>query len=68
MQKSIDATVRRRAREACEYCRMPQALYRYRFQVDHVIAEAPREDGVGESRIGLPSLQSSQRAQHRRRG
>ena len=27
-----------RAGGACEYCRMPQAFYRARYQIDHVIA------------------------------
>ena len=46
MAKSIDAAVRRRAKQACEYCRMPQALYRYRFQIDHIIAEKHRGKAV----------------------
>ena len=31
--------VRRRAGRRCEYCQMPEAYYRTRFQVDHVIAQ-----------------------------
>jgi len=42
MEKAIDAAVRRRARGICEYCRTPQAAYRYRFQIDHVVAQQHR--------------------------
>ena len=39
MKSSLEAAVRRRARDACEYCRIPQAAYRLSFQLDHVIAK-----------------------------
>jgi hypothetical protein len=39
MKISLEATVRRRARDACEYCQLPQSAYRLSFQLDHVIAK-----------------------------
>jgi hypothetical protein len=38
MDEALRDLVRRRAGDACEYCRMPQRFYRARFQVEHVIA------------------------------
>lgn len=38
MDQALDHKVRQRANEICEYCRMPQAFYRQRFPIDHVIA------------------------------
>ncbi len=38
MDKALEREVWRRAGNACEYCRMPQAFYDTRHQVDHVIA------------------------------
>ncbi len=43
MDESIAAQVRRRARYACEYCRMPQRFYpTILFPIDHVIAKQHR--------------------------
>src|SRR5437868_13999809 len=39
MRRSISRIVQRRARDICEYCRMPHRFYRTDFQVDHIIAE-----------------------------
>jgi hypothetical protein len=36
---SLRDSVRHRANDTCEYCQMPQALYRSSFQPDHIIAE-----------------------------
>lgn len=38
----LDRRVRDRAKGVCEYCRLPQAAYRLRFQIDHIIAEQHR--------------------------
>jgi hypothetical protein len=38
MNKALDRRVRTRAKNACEYCRMPQSAYRFRFPIDHIIA------------------------------
>lgn len=38
MEAALANEVRRRARHACEYCRMPQAFYRTPFELDHIIA------------------------------
>lgn len=35
----LDRKVRERARGACEYCRLPEAIYDFRFQIDHIIAK-----------------------------
>jgi hypothetical protein len=42
MDKSLEQEVWRRAKNTCEYCRMPQAFYRTRHQIDHIIAEQHR--------------------------
>jgi HNH endonuclease len=39
MKGSLEATVGRRSRNACEYCRIPQAAYRLSVQIDHIIAK-----------------------------
>ena len=39
MSKAIDDYVRQRAGNACEYCQMPQAYDRPKFEIDHVVAE-----------------------------
>lgn len=40
MDPSLADAVRRRANDACEYCRMPQALYpTVPFPIDHIIAQ-----------------------------
>jgi hypothetical protein len=38
MDDDLRDLVWRRAGGVCEYCRMPQALLRLRFEIDHVIA------------------------------
>jgi hypothetical protein len=42
MKSSLETTVRRRARDSCEYCRLPQSAYRLSFQLDHVVAKQHR--------------------------
>src|SRR5436309_1771575 len=39
MDAALEQAVWTRAGNACEYCCMPQALYRIPFQIDHIIAE-----------------------------
>ena len=36
MDLELDRLVRERARGACEYCHMPQAIRRLRFPIDHI--------------------------------
>ncbi len=36
---NLDRRVRERAKELCEYCRLPQAFYPWTFQIDHIVAE-----------------------------
>jgi len=36
---SIEDIVWRRAAGCCEYCQIPQALYKLPFQIDHIIAK-----------------------------
>src|SRR4051812_6295048 len=38
-KKSLVQDVWQRAKGRCEYCQMPQAFYRTRHQIDHIIAE-----------------------------
>ena len=38
MEQALIAQVWQRARETCEYCRMPQSCDLLTFQVDHIIA------------------------------
>jgi hypothetical protein len=38
MPANLDDLVRRRARNLCEYCRLPQAYSRAPFELDHIIA------------------------------
>ncbi len=39
MNPDLAQTVRERAGERCEYCRIPQSALQFRFQIDHIIAE-----------------------------
>jgi hypothetical protein len=39
MDPHVAQAVRSRAREACEYCLLPQSVRRLRFQVEHIIAK-----------------------------
>lgn len=39
MRKALKELVWRRAKGACEYCLMPQELYRLPFQIDHIHAK-----------------------------
>lgn len=47
MQKALEAFVRTRAHDCCEYCRLPQAFDPSAFQVDHVIARQHNGATVG---------------------
>jgi hypothetical protein len=38
VNSSLVAIVRKRARECCEYCQLPQAHHRAEFEIDHIIA------------------------------
>ena len=38
IERTLDEAVRRRAGDACEYCRLPQSARRLKFPIDHVIA------------------------------
>jgi hypothetical protein len=39
MDNALEQLVRHRAKDACEYCRLPQRFSRLTFPVDHVIAQ-----------------------------
>jgi hypothetical protein len=39
MNKALDRRVRSRAGLACEYCKLPQSAYTFRFPLDHIIAQ-----------------------------
>jgi 5-methylcytosine-specific restriction endonuclease McrA len=38
MQRALDTLVRERARQCCEYCRLPQEHAAITFPIDHIIA------------------------------
>jgi hypothetical protein len=38
MDKALAWEVRDRAHSLCEYCRMPEAVRRFEFVIDHIIA------------------------------
>jgi HNH endonuclease len=38
MDRDLDNRIRKRARQVCEYCHMPQGAYRFTFPIDHIIA------------------------------
>lgn len=39
MEAALDRQVRQRANHCCEYCKLPQSVYRFRFPIDHIIAQ-----------------------------
>ena len=39
MRKSLDRQVRERARNCCEYCKLPAAISVFTFPIDHIIAD-----------------------------
>ncbi|OYV78619.1 MAG: hypothetical protein B7Z73_19520, partial [Planctomycetia bacterium 21-64-5] len=47
MNVALERLVWQRANDACEYCRMPQALDAAPFQIDHIIAH--KHGGVTEA-------------------
>jgi hypothetical protein len=46
---NLDRVVRNRAKNACEYCLMPQSARRLIFQIDHIIARQHRGPTVLEN-------------------
>jgi hypothetical protein len=46
MEEALDRYVRRRARDRCEYCLLPESASRLRHVVDHVVA---RQHGGGST-------------------
>ncbi|HVA50793.1 MAG TPA: HNH endonuclease signature motif containing protein [Pirellulales bacterium] len=48
MDAALDRRVRERANDCCEYCRLPQSAYKFRFPVDHIIAR----QHAGETTFG----------------
>ena len=42
MYAALDSEIRRCAADACEYCHLPQFVYRFRFPIDHIIARQHR--------------------------
>lgn len=49
IDRALAQAVRRRAGEACEYCRLPQSARRLKFPIDHVIAQQHRGPTVSEN-------------------
>lgn len=46
MDSALSILVRERAEGCCEYCRLPQAWSRVRFEIDHVIPRKHRGRSV----------------------
>jgi HNH endonuclease len=60
MTRVLEQEVRNRAAGLCEYCHAPQALYRERFQIDHITAK--QHGGKTESRnLALCCLECNRR-------
>lgn len=49
MNRELEALVRERAGDRCEYCRFPQAFAELPFQFDHVIAKKHHGDTTSEN-------------------
>ena len=64
------APVAARAAHRCEYCRAPEVIFNFRFEVEHIIPLFPRLERSLESRLGVSGMQYLQsRLSHRfRRG
>jgi hypothetical protein len=45
----LDRRVRERAQDRCEYCRLPQSIYRFRFPIDHIIAQQHEGKAIGSN-------------------
>lgn len=60
MESLLSREVWRRARAACEYCRLPQALTPLPFQIDHVIARQHRGETSLEN-LALSCLSCNKR-------
>jgi hypothetical protein len=52
MNESLERRVRRRAKEHCEYCRIPAYISEFTFPLDHIIARQHR----GETTYGNLAL------------
>jgi hypothetical protein len=49
MNRDLAQHVRLRASERCEYCRVPESAWKFRFQIDHVIARQHDGPTVAEN-------------------
>ena len=49
MDPDLEQLVWRRANGLCEYCRMPQAVHPWPFQIDHIIAQQHHGETVPEN-------------------
>lgn len=49
MNQALDQQVRRRAADRCEYCRVPQSPFEFRFPIDHIIAQQHHGETVTEN-------------------
>ncbi len=59
MDDDLERLVRARARQACEYCRLPQTTYRFRFPIDHIIAQQHGgKDTAGNLCLACPRCNS----------
>ena len=49
MDRDLEEFVWRRANGICEYCRMPQAVHPWPFQIDHIVAQQHHGETVPEN-------------------
>jgi len=49
MDKTLEQEVRRRARERCEYCLMPEAFSSLKHVIDHIIARQHEGQTITEN-------------------
>jgi hypothetical protein len=49
MSESLDRRVRERAKDRCEYCRIPASISEFTFPLDHIIAQQHRGETTPEN-------------------
>lgn len=50
MDETLEKVVRRRARDCCEYCRLPEPFSSTPFEVEHIIAKQHGGSDVASNR------------------
>lgn len=49
MNESLERRVRKRAKDRCEYCRIPAYISEFAFPIDHIIAQQHRGEMTFEN-------------------